>query len=59
MKRDWKQIAAGYGLEIPAADLDRIIPTLDALEAAFRPLTADIPETVEPAVVFYTPEVEE
>ena len=50
--KDWKQIAAGYGLDIPEPDLERVIPALDALEASFRPLTAAIPESVEPAVTF-------
>lgn len=50
--KDWKQIAAGYGLDIPEADVERAVPVLDALEAVFRPLVAAIPESVEPAVTF-------
>ncbi|MEX2263530.1 MAG: hypothetical protein WD696_16350 [Bryobacteraceae bacterium] len=50
---DWKKIAEARGLNIPAADLERIAPSLDALEAAFRPLTASIPHETEPAVVFH------
>lgn len=30
-------------LEIPPEDLARIVPILDALEAAFRPLTRELP----------------
>ena len=52
MPKDWKQVAAGYGLDIPDSQLDRIAPVLDALEAGFRPLVAGIPLDVEPAVVF-------
>ncbi|HWB99908.1 MAG TPA: hypothetical protein VG672_24540 [Bryobacteraceae bacterium] len=50
--KDWKQIASGIGLDIPEADLTRIASTLDGLEAAFRPLTREIPSSVEPAVIF-------
>ena len=50
--KDWKKIASANGLNIPEADVERIAPSLDALEAAFRPLTARIPHEVEPAVGF-------
>lgn len=50
--KDWTEIARGHGLEIPEAELARMAPVLDALEAAFRPLAAAIPEDVEPAVIF-------
>ena len=48
--KDWKQIASAGGLNIPAEDVARISPALDALEAGFRPLAGAIPEDVEPAV---------
>ncbi len=54
--KNWKAIAAASNLAIPEADLDRITGSLDALEAAFRPLASAIPHTTEPAVV-YQPEV--
>ena len=50
MMKNWKQISESSGFHIP--DMDRIVPTLDALEAAFRPLVKAIPYDVEPAVVF-------
>ncbi|HWQ54391.1 MAG TPA: hypothetical protein VN442_11950 [Bryobacteraceae bacterium] len=50
--KDWKQIAAGHGLDIPEAQIERSAPVLDGLEAAFRPLVRTIPEWVEPAVTF-------
>jgi hypothetical protein len=50
--KNWKKIATGNGLDIPDADLERIAPALDALEAAFRPLAREIPASVEPAVIF-------
>jgi hypothetical protein len=51
--KNWKKIAEASELRIPEPDLDRITPSLDALEATFRPLTKDIPHDVEPAVAFY------
>ena len=56
--KDWKQIAAAAGTEIPAEDLARVASALDALEAAFRPLARAIPEEVEPAVTFRADEEE-
>jgi hypothetical protein len=58
--KDWKGIAAASNLAIPAADLERITGSLDALEAAFRPLAAAIPHLCEPALVYQPePEAEE
>jgi hypothetical protein len=54
--KQWKQIADAAGLDIP--DMERIIPALDALEAAFRPLAKAIPHDVEPAVTFHAAEEE-
>jgi hypothetical protein len=50
--KDWKLIAAGLGTDIPEADVAKIAPALNSLEAAFRPLSRNIPEDVEPAVTF-------
>jgi hypothetical protein len=50
--KNWKQIASGTAAAIPEPDLDRISPSLDAIEAAFRPLTKQIPPDVEPALIF-------
>ncbi len=49
---DWKKIAEARGLELPEAEAARIAAVLEALEDAFRPLAAAIPEDVEPAVTF-------
>jgi len=46
---DFKAVARARGLDIPEADLERIARTLEALEAAFRPLVADLPPSLEPA----------
>ena len=48
--KNWKLMAEAGGLHIP--DTDRIVPPLDALEAAFRPLVKAIPHDVEPALIF-------
>ena len=51
--KNWKKIAEASELRIPEPDLDRIAPALDALDAAFRPQTKNIPDDVEPAISFY------
>ena len=56
--KDWKKIADAFGLSIPPQDLERILPPLDGLEAAFRPLLDTLPHEVEPAVTFHA-EVED
>ena len=48
--KHWKQLADSAEMSIPA--MERIIPALDALEAAFRPLVKTIPYDVEPALSF-------
>jgi hypothetical protein len=35
---DWKKIAAALDPPIPEADVERLLPVMDALENAFRPL---------------------
>jgi len=40
---DWRKTAASLDPAIPAADIERIAPTLEALEKAFRPLQRTIP----------------
>jgi len=50
--KKWKKIAEAYDLRIPESDVERIVPSLDALESAFRPLTKNIPDDVEPAITF-------
>lgn len=58
MPTDWKRVAAGYGLDIPEAQLERIAPVLDALVASFRPLAAAIPFETQPATSFHAVEEE-
>ena len=50
--KNWKKVAEAYDLRIPNADLERITPSLDALESAFRPLAKNILDDVEPAITF-------
>jgi hypothetical protein len=50
--KNWKKVAEAYDLRIPDSDLERIAPSLDGLELAFRPLTKTIPDDVEPAITF-------
>ncbi|MGH9667270.1 MAG: hypothetical protein ACRD9L_22845 [Bryobacteraceae bacterium] len=50
--KNWKQAAAALGLDIPEAGVENIAPALDALEKAFRPLTAKIPLETDPAIEF-------
>jgi len=50
--KNWHAIAQGQGLEIPAPDWDRIVPALDALELAFRPLVDRLPPELEPSYRF-------
>jgi hypothetical protein len=38
---DWKQLAAAHS--IPAADADKIVPVLEALETSLNPLVESIP----------------
>lgn len=49
---DWKAVAAARGLQIPAADLDVILPRQQALDAAFQPLLESLTPDQEPAPVF-------
>jgi hypothetical protein len=50
--KDWKAIAKAVAPEIPAADLDRIVAPLQALEDTFRPLVQDLPPDLEPSLEF-------
>jgi hypothetical protein len=50
--KNWKAIAEAHGLDLPASQLDRIAPPLDALEEAFRPLVRDLTPGIEPSVAF-------
>ena len=51
---DWKKIAEALDPPVPAADIDKIVPVLSALETALRPLILSIP----PGTDVWTPPVE-
>jgi hypothetical protein len=51
MAQNWKLIAAAGRFNIPDEELNRIIPVLDAIESAFRPLIKKIPVETELAFV--------
>ena len=51
MPRDWKAAAQAFAPDIPAEAVERIAPSLAAIEAAFTPLVARIPLETEPAPV--------
>jgi hypothetical protein len=40
---DWKKIAAALEPPIPAEDIEKAVPILEALEATFRTLQRTIP----------------
>ncbi len=48
---DWRRTAEASGLTLDAAELDRIVPVLQAIESAFHPFAQQIPHDVEPAIV--------
>ena len=50
---DWKALALARG--IPAADIDRIVAPLTALETVFAPLAQTLTPANEPAAI-YRPE---
>ncbi|PWU01807.1 MAG: hypothetical protein C5B51_22060 [Terriglobia bacterium] len=50
--QDWKAIAKAQGLPLAAAELDRAATALRTLEDVFRPLTAHLPHSLDPATVF-------
>lgn len=50
--KDWKAIARASGLDLAAAELDKVVKPLDALEEMFRPLVRDLTPDIEPATGF-------
>jgi len=49
---DWKALAAVRCPDIPADAVARIVPSLAALESAFRPLAKQLKPEDESAVIF-------
>jgi hypothetical protein len=50
--KDWRKIAAGVAPDIPAEDAEKTVPIMEALERAFEPLRAAIPQGAD----MWTPE---
>jgi hypothetical protein len=50
--KNWRAMAQAHGLDLPAAELDRLAPPLEALEETFRPLVKSLTPDLEPAVEF-------
>jgi hypothetical protein len=50
--KDWREIAAGAAPDIPAEDVEKIVPIMEALERAFEPLRESIPQDAD----MWTPE---
>ena len=50
--KNWSAIAAASGIAIPAAQIDRMSKSLDALELEFRPLADSLTFADEPAVIW-------
>jgi hypothetical protein len=54
--KDWTAIAKAVAPDIPAKELVRIAPPLNALDEAFRPLVQSLTPDMEPAAVFHADE---
>jgi hypothetical protein len=52
MVKDWRKTAAGMAPDIPAEDVEKIVPIMETLERAFEPLRAAIPRGAD----MWTPE---
>lgn len=50
--KDWRALAHARDLDIPAAELNRIVAPLEALEETFRPLVRGLTPEMEPATEF-------
>ena len=53
---DWVSMAKAQGIVLPAADSQRMVNALAALEQAFRPLAANLAPELEPASEFHMEE---
>ena len=48
---DWKTLAAARGLQLSDNELARLAAVMDALEPAYKALTANLTQEDEPAVI--------
>lgn len=49
---NWKLLAEAHQLAIPEPELERIVPTLDALDKAFRKVLSGLPADTDSSLVF-------
>lgn len=49
---DWKSLAAARCPDMPADAVERLLPSMAALEAAFLPLAGQLTPEDEPALIF-------
>ena len=49
--KNWSAIAAAFGIDLPPAEMDRIVKPLEALEQVFRPLAESLTIADEPAFI--------
>ncbi len=50
--KDWKLTSKAWNLPVTDEDLDKIIPSLNGLEAAFRPLVQSLGPNTESAMIY-------
>ena len=50
--KDWSALAAASGINIPSAEMERMLKPLQGLEESFRPLANSLTIADEPAVLF-------
>lgn len=53
--RDYRKLAAALAPDIPEAELEGVVKPLDSLEAAYRPLVAQLADETEPAYTLSLP----
>lgn len=57
--KEWRTLARASEVDITTEELERLLPVLDGLESAFRPLIKKIPFGTEGALIFLPARQEE
>jgi hypothetical protein len=50
---NWKLLAEAHQIGIPEPELERIVPTLEALDQAFRNVLSALPPDADSALIFH------
>jgi hypothetical protein len=50
--KNWKLVAEAYGHGVSGAELERILPSLESLDAEFRKVLNSLPSDAESAAIF-------